>query len=324
MARTCIHLVHLLLLWNTANAFTSFSSNDTRRRTRSFFRNHALASDGKEHDMNAYNLPSLEAIAEEWTAVVKAGSSLQTAGVFMEPKNTKVNFADLITVRFPRTAGLGLELLELAGGREDGVGVTIVEAVVPGGPADGSGILPGDTLVDVAIESSSSNSDNLDSSVTIDSIQLECLGFDATVEALQSLPSPNANADETFVVSVKRLRKRPKVKVNLQYPDDEEPPQTIEIFCGENLRRALLVRGVKLNDPLAQRFDSGGSGDCGADGTCATCAVAVTKGADLLTPRTTMEEQVFKNRVTWRMSCKAKLAMKEGELNLRVNPRQWD
>lgn len=277
--------------------------------------------------MNEYNLPSLEAIADEWTAVVKAGSSLQPAGMFMEPKRTKVNFADLVTFRFPRTTGLGLELLELAGGREDGRGVTIVEAVVPGGPADGSGILPGDTLVDVSIESSSSSQrdSSLDASIAIHSVELECLGFDATVEALQSLPPRNTDAEETFVVTVKRLRKRPKVKVNLQYPEEEgQPDQTIEIFCGENLRRALLVRGVKLNDPLARRFDSGGSGDCGADGTCATCAVAVTKGADLLTPRTTMEEQVFKNRSTWRMSCKAKLAMKEGELNLRVNPRQWD
>jgi ferredoxin len=300
--------------------------------------------------MNRYNFDTLESIAAEWTAVVKAGSSLQPAGIFVEPRDTKTNFADIVTVRFPRpqTGGLGLELLELAGGREDGRGITVIETVVPGGPMDGVGLLPGDTLVDITVESTTTSTTTgtntsirqaAESAVSVDSVELECLCFDATVAAIRSLPPPRGAAtaaathQETMIVSVKRLRRRPKVKVNLQYPSDnndnntdEKKTETLELFCGENLRRALLVRGVKLNDPLARRFDSGGSGDCGADGTCATCAVAVVRGADLLTPPTTMERQLFSGRSqesTWRMSCKTKIGMTEGELTIRVNPRQW-
>jgi ferredoxin len=305
---------------------SSWSSSDAEKKKK------------KDDDlMNRYNFNSLESIAAEWTAVVKAGSSLQPAGIFMEPRDTKTNFADFVTVKFPRGAGLGLELLELAGGREDGRGITVVEAIVPGGPADGVGLLPGDTLVDITIESttakssSSSTSKAAESKVSVNAVELECLSFDATVAALRTLPPPRGGADdttsETMIVTVKRLRRRPKVTVNLQYPsddnDDTEETTTLELFCGENLRRALLVRGVKLNDPLARRFDSGGSGDCGADGTCATCAVAVVQGADLLTAPTTMERQLFRDRLNWRMSCKAKIGMREGTLTIKVNPRQW-
>jgi ferredoxin len=279
--------------------------------------------------MNRYNFNSLESIAAEWTAVVKAGSSLQPAGIFMEPRDTKTNFADFVTVKFPRGAGLGLELLELAGGREDGRGITVVEAIVPGGPADGVGLLPGDTLVDITIESTTSKA--AESIVSVNAVELECMSFDATVAALRTLPPPRDDTtSETMIVTVKRLRRRPKVTVNLQYPSDDnnddnkvEETTTLELFCGENLRRALLVRGVKLNDPLARRFDSGGSGDCGADGTCATCAVAVVQGADLLTAPTTMEKQLFRDRLNWRMSCKTKIGMREGTLTIKVNPRQW-
>lgn len=283
-------------------------------------------------DMNTYNLPTLEAIAEEWTAVASAATPLLEEGIYLQPRNKQENMVDTIKVSFPRlpNVGLGLELLELAGGREDGIGITIASGLVAGGAAESSGILPGDSVIKIELQRQTRQVDevsNVEETEEVLSVQTECLGYDKTVEAILSLPPADDLVDETFILTLKRLRRKPKVKVNLQYPPEMgEEDISIELFSGENLRRALLVRGVKLNDKLASRFDSGGTGDCGAEGTCATCAVAVVTGLDLLSPVGTQEGQIFKNRPRWRMACKAVVGhgMKEGVLTIRVSPRQWN
>jgi ferredoxin len=114
--------------------------------------------------------------------------------------------------------------------------------------------------------------------------------------------------------------------VKLQYPPAQnEPDTTIELFAGENLRRAMLTRGIKLNDKLSRRFDSGGTGDCGADGTCATCVVAIVKGEEILSPQKMQEKQILIKNPRWRLACKTTVGygFQEGELTIRVNPRQW-
>jgi ferredoxin len=296
-------------------------------------------------DMNAYNVQGVEAIAAEWGAVVRNANAMHAGGVFLEPKNTRELFADTVTASFPRSGhGLGLELLELAGGRDDGRGITIISNVVAGGAADGSGILPGDSIVEIQIQTSNINiynngpatadsdddsnqsGSNLEDRTTVTAIDTECLGYDATVDAILSLPEPSDGGGETVRLTVKRLRRKPKVQLKLQFPPDEDrEDMVLELFAGENLRRAMLVRGVKLNDPLARRFDSGGSGDCGADGTCATCAVSVLRGQELLSPPGATEAQIFKNKLRWRMACRTTVGygMQEGTISVRVNPRQW-
>lgn len=220
------------------------------------------AATSSQVDMNQYNLGSLEEISQEWTAVLRPATYLQEEGVFLEA-TSKSLMADTLTIAFPRQASLGLELLELAGGRQDGRGITIVSGIVPGGAADGSGIVPGDSLtqIDVVRRVAGFQED----SVSKTSVETECLGYDETVDAILSLPEElDDSKEETIVLTVKRLRRRPKVNLKLQYPPDmQEEDITLELFAGENLRRAMLVRGVKLNDKLAARFDSGGSGDCG-------------------------------------------------------------
>ena len=88
----------------------------------------------------------------------------------------------------------------------------------------------------------------------------------------------------------------------------------------------MLTRGVKLNDKFSKRFDSGGTGDCGAEGTCATCVVSVTDGFDLLNKAGIQEQQILVKNPRWRLACKAIVGfgMKEGSVTLRVNPRQWE
>lgn len=274
-------------------------------------------------DMDVYNLP-LETCVDEWKAVVQAESSMQSAGIFLRARS-KENFVDTFQFALRREGGLGLLLTEIAGGREDGVGITIIEEVLEGGNAHGSGIIPGDSIVALSVLRTSGDG-GAEVSVDRIGVSTECMGYDATVDAITSLPPP-ASEEEVVTVTVKRVRRQPKVNVRLQYPPYmEEPDVSIELFAGENLRRAMLTRGIKLNDKLAERFDSGGTGDCGSDGTCATCVVEVGRGMDLLSPMGTQEGQILTKKPRWRMACKAIVGhgMREGEMTLRVSPRQWE
>lgn len=279
-----------------------------------------------EVDMNKYNLPVDEAV-EQWTANVNPQSALAAAGVYLGAKAPKEVMVDTIKVVFPRKegAGLGIILEEIAGGRDDGLGITIVGGIVEGGSADGCGIVEGDSITSIAIKkrSSATGDDGLQEFDELVSASTECLGYDATVDAIIGLP-PVESDSEFFVLTLKRLRRHPRIKVTVESPS--EPETTIELFAGENLRRALLTRGVKLNDPFARRFDSGGTGNCGAEGTCATCAVSVIKGAHLLNDAGTQEEQIFRNKPRWRMGCKAIVGygFQEGDMTIRVNPKQWE
>ena len=281
-------------------------------------------------DMNVYNLP-LDQIAQEWTATLVPQSSLREEGIYLGAKSSKEIMTDTVKVNIPRRVGegMGIELLEIAGGREDGFGITVVDGLVEGGCADGSGVMVGDSIVGVSVKKirrDSGANGGLSDEEEVDSVDVECFGYDKTVEALGGLPVAESN-DEIITLTLKRLRRKPKVTVTLQYPPHEnEPDTTIELFAGENLRRAMLTRGVKLNDALSRRFDSGGTGDCGAEGTCATCVVGVVQGDELLSPKKQQEAQIFQKNPRWRMACKAVVGhgYREGEMTLRVNPRQWD
>lgn len=282
-------------------------------------------------DLDQYNLP-LDQIETEWTANFVQKATEQKEGVFLGAKDSTNNFADVVTVTFPRQAsgGLGLELAELAGGREDGLGITLITRVIPGGSADGSGILPGDSLAEVGVVrtkmAKSSDQQPLKETQQNWSVKTECFAYDKTVEAIQSLPAPVQGFEDYFTLTVKRLRRKPKVTVNLQYPPEQNEPDTqIEMYAGENLRQGMLIRGVKLNDPLAKRFDTKSGGNCGAGGLCRTCAVSIQSGEDLLNPQRVAEQQMLQDSPRWRLGCKAIVGfgMKEGEMTVRVNPRQW-
>jgi ferredoxin len=283
-------------------------------------------------DMNVYNLQDLETICGEWTALAMSASAMMPEGIYLQARSKDTIMTDTVKVAFRRkpNMGLGLELLELAGGRSDGVGITVVSGIVEGGASDGSGILPGDSIIKIELRRKSQQQSNqgVQEMEEVFAVATECYNYDKTVDAIMSLPPmAEETATDMFLITVKRLRRRPKIQLNLQYPPDmKEQNISLELFAGENLRRALLTRGVKLNDQLAQRFDSGGQGDCGAEGTCATCAVSILEGQHLLSPQGQQEQQIFVKHPRWRMACKAVVGygMKEGQISIRVNPRQWD
>jgi ferredoxin len=303
---------------HTITSTSLFSTTAQEQEQQLFY----AAAGSPSVDMNRYNLP-LTACIENWTAVLQAETSMQSAGIFLKAKDSEL-FVDTLKYTIKRSGGLGLLLLELAGGREDGIGITIIEDLVDSGNAHGSGIQPGDSIVGLTVTKNVNNGMNVEEERV--SVSTECLSYDGTIEALLSLPEVVSEEDEV-ILTVKRLRRQPKISVKLQYPPaDNVPDACIELFAGENLRRALLTRGIKLNDKLAERFDSGGRGDCGADGTCATCVVSVSKGMDLLSPMKQQEEQILKQKPRWRMACKTVVGfgMTEGDLTIQVSPRQWE
>ena len=279
-------------------------------------------------DLNRYNVP-MDVILQEWTANRVAQSQIRTEGeVYLGVNNGRLLFVDTVNVMFRRRQGEGLGInLEEVAGRDDGLGITIVTGLVDGGPATAQDILPGDCLASVGIIKKNrvgGDSGLADTEETV-SVRTECLGYDATVAAIRSLP-PAESEDEWFQLTLKRIRRIPKVKVNLQYPPSQnEPDTTIEMSAGENLRLGMLVRGIKLNDALAKRFDTKNGGNCGANGLCRTCAVSVVRGVELLSPQGTTEKQMLEDVPRWRLACKAKVGygMQEGEITIRVNPKQW-
>jgi 2Fe-2S iron-sulfur cluster binding domain len=278
--------------------------------------------------MNRYNV-LFETAVEKWTAVLRPPNDLQDAGIFLGCRTDKDYYVDTVKTSFQRNpgSGLGIVLLELQSRDADGVGIVVVEDVVEGGSAASSGLIPGDSIVQIDVSNDSNSSNNGDNKAATARVQTECLNYDRTIDAILSLPPCSDAADvQTVVVTAKRIRRRPKVRVTFQYPPSQrESDLTLELFAGENLRRSMLVRGIKLNDPLARRFDSGGTGDCGAEGTCATCSVSVTRGMELLNDMGMTESQILAKNPRWRMACRTVVGygMQEGEITIRVNPKQW-
>ena len=297
--------------------------------------------------LQSYNLSPSE-LMDGWSArfVVRTAKSLEdTTDIELTPKNKRDHYVDTITAEVPLfinegNIGLGIELLELEGGRDDGLGLVIVNGLVAGGNAEkacknstngqGETIMYGDSIAsaDLLLRRRNNEADEMD----VSSVQTECLGYDAMVNKLVGLLDPLNNREKidsaTVVLTLKRLRRRPKINIQLQYPPSQNlPPEMITLQPGDNLRMAMLQRGIKLNDPLAQRYDGKptGSGNCGSGGLCRTCAVAVLRGGELLSPAKANEKKMMEDTPRWRLACKswAGYGMKEGDVVIQVNPRQW-
>ena len=282
-------------------------------------------------DLDIYNL-SPDRIETEWKLVMAQKVNEKKTEIRLEARSDDV-YVDVVTLDFPRTdEALGLELVEIAGGRSDGLGITLIASVTDHGVVGRSEnrklIYPGDSLSEISIsrdEDIQSQQTEVNVQQRFYSVPIEGLSYDRTAKLIQALP-PRQSENERIQLKLKRLRRKPRVIVKLEYPPEQnETDITIEMFAGENLRQGMLVRGVKLNDELAKRFDTKNGGNCGAGGLCRTCAVSVTQGAILLNPQRLAEQQMLKDNPRWRLACKAIVGfgMQEGNMTIRVNPRQW-
>lgn len=288
----------------------------------------AAATDQQTVDPNTYNIP-LEEAADLWTASVQESNNAdRKAGVpYMDSKSKDYFVDDVLGLEVSRDGGLGLELLELAGGREDGIGITIVSAVVKGGNAEKAGIIPGDSISAVTVyEESTSTASTSGSGVGLGLVEetksrvrgCECKDFDNTIDALANFPGADA---ASVYLDIKRIRRWPKIKVQVSYPPSQcaegfDNVKQLEFFAGENLQRALRNRGIVLDDPGNPKCDY-----CGSN----ACYVSIDKGKALLNPMGTTEEKLMKRNPNVRLSCKTTVGhnMQEGEIKLRVNLKQW-
>mmetsp|Transcript_13700 Transcript_13700/g.20084 ORF Transcript_13700/g.20084 Transcript_13700/m.20084 type:complete len:322 (-) Transcript_13700:178-1143(-) len=264
---------------------------------------------------NAENGLTFERITDEWTAKYTPQTDFIDAGYYLAPTSEKEIVVETLRFEAPRIrdSGLGIQLEEIAAttsGSQKGLGITVVTGLVEGGCFESSDIRPGDVLSTISLERAGG-------SIALASESTECLDYEATVDRILSLPGVQSD-DETWVLTVKRLRPKAKLKVSVVYPNFKDST-SIELYAGENLREAMLRNGIKLTDPLAKEYFADlGSGTCGQEGFCCHCAVSVTQGFELLNAQGSTEEQWLAETPRWRLSCKA-IAAKEGELTVRVN-----
>jgi len=232
----------------------------------------------------------------------------QTAVVEIMPKVFGWDATQLTTVIERNGPGLGIVLEEI--GTDGEVGCVLVDSCVEGGNAAAASkpILPGDTIVAVA---------NVGGPAT----SVEAFTYDATVEVLGSL-----DPERAVKLTLRRLVRLPRCEVTLQFPSEEgRDDESLTLLPGMPLRRSMLEKGIKLNDALARRFDAGwGTGDCGGEGTCCTCALAVATGGDALNSQSTQERQMLAKHPDWRLACKASIGPieEDTQLVLRVAPRR--
>jgi len=246
--------------------------------------------------------------ADEW-----AVQRLKDGGVRIDSKRLEYRAVDEV-ISVPRSVaspgiGLGLEEMGLAGD----VGLVLVESIVEGGNAAQASapFLPGDALISVR-----------DAAGSVE-VTLEGATYDATVEALSSLDP----ALGELVFTIRRLERQPTVSVRLQFAGEDRDDELLKMLPGQPLRQTILARGIKLNDPLALRFDSGGPGDCGGEGCCCTCAVQVVSGIDLLNDQKAQERQMLRKHPDWRLGCRARISEgleEDGDLVVRASPRSWN
>jgi hypothetical protein len=167
-------------------------------------------------DLNRYNLP-LETIETEWCAGFVQKTADGEEGVYLGCNSNKENFVDTVTTTFPRKKeqGLGIELIELAGGRDDDLGITVVSGLVPGGSAEESGIFPGDSIAEVSLVRTTKSQAIPDNRPLSEqqqewSVKTECLSYDATVNAIRKLPAktPSKKAQDQGQASISAGTKR--------------------------------------------------------------------------------------------------------------------
>ena len=200
---------------------------------------------------------------------------------------------DMVVPRSPESPGIGLGLEEL--GSDGEIGLVLVDTVVEGGNAAkaSSPFLVGDALISVR-----------DAAGDLEDVRLEGATYDDTVAALGALPAALGD----LIFTVRRLERQATVNLRLQFePSEKRADEQLVLLPGQPLRQTILARGIKLNDPLALRFDSGGPGDCGGEGCCCTCAVQVVSGQELLSGAKTQEKQMLRKHPDWRLGARAHL-----------------
>lgn len=208
-------------------------------------------------------------------------------------------------------AGLGLVLTEIAS-NTDGRGLVLISEVSGNAlQADPAEIQVGDVITSIR---------TTDRSVRE---RTTGLNYDGTVEAIGTVKE--AAKDGILALELNRLVERAPIRVEIE--DEAGEIQVVEALAGENLRRLLLRKGVKLYDDRTKRFDMPfATGDCAGEGLCGTCLVDVRKGKDNLNDPNDDpgEKLVIRGRpLSWRASCRTIIGAdnKPGTVRMKLKPQ---
>lgn len=205
---------------------------------------------------------------------------------------------------------LGLILTEMAGNK-DGRGLVLVSEVTGNAAAAQPSIQVGDVLIGLR---------TTDGKVRE---RVTGLNYDLTVEGIGIVKEAAMAVDGVICIELNRLVKRSAIQVELVLPDGSVTK--VPALAGENLRRLMLRKGVRIYDSKTKRFDMPyATGDCAGEGLCGTCLVAVDKGKDLLSAKEGVEEMITRGRpLSWRASCRTVIGPNNegGVIRVRVQPQ---
>eukprot|EP00614_Pseudopedinella_elastica_P010120 CAMPEP_0172591118 /NCGR_PEP_ID=MMETSP1068-20121228/9767_1 /TAXON_ID=35684 /ORGANISM="Pseudopedinella elastica, Strain CCMP716" /LENGTH=328 /DNA_ID=CAMNT_0013387341 /DNA_START=66 /DNA_END=1052 /DNA_ORIENTATION=- len=253
----------------------------------------------------------LEVIAANWVACAKLGIPLVT-------QNNTFFKEETYQVAVQRAGGLGLVLSEVWADEDAGSdrGVVLVEEVVENSnAAKAGGIAVGDTIVGV-----------FGASGLAEGSTTEGLNWDSTVDALGAVDGPE------ITLTMKRLVKRGRINVRVTASTGENLG-TFNCPSGANLRMEFLRRQLpkdEIYDPNTMRFDAIGNygSNCGGEGSCGTCLVAITEDEKgLVAPSKGTEKKALAKQgrpVRWRWSCRTTVGdggSVDGDISIQLQPQ---
>ena len=208
---------------------------------------------------------------------------------------------------------LGIELTEVAhGGGGDHRGLVLVSAVH--GDAKLKPIHVGDTIVGVFC------GEHFKESTT-------GVDYEETIQVLeQAKQHARSLGGSTISVELNRLVLKETVKVVIEHPDGGI--SELDAKAGDNLRLFLMHHnlGKTLYAANAHRLDQPNlTGDCGGEGICGTCNVAVLQGMEHLNAIGPQESSILRDKpASWRAACKTVVGadnQKGTTLRIRLNPQ---
>lgn len=246
------------------------------------------------HFSSVSNDVSIQNIASKWK-LVQYGQGL---GSYFRLNCVDRNFIEERSkVVVSQVGGIGISLLETDRGKLNS-GLVVIDEIFSGSNAEKTGgFKVGDVLVTIS---------SLGDPATVS--KLEGLNFDATLNELRKFSEYNE-----VVLTVKRPTKRKDIIVKMVGPDGEDAGSfTVLAGYGVNMRTALQVENMRMYDEDTARFDSPyQSGNCGGEGTCGTCMIAVLEGRELLNGKERVEEKVLMKQQrpgNYRWSCRVNIA----------------
>jgi hypothetical protein len=152
--------------------------------------------------------------------------------------------------------------------------------------------------------------------------------YDDTVEVINRAKKHSLDGKGIISLELNRMVKKNKVAVVVE--DDHGKVTNLEALAGDNLRLLLMHHDTKLYAEDTPRLDQPfATGNCGGEGICGTCLVAVRQGGmEHLNKVGPQEMSILKNRpATWRAACKTVVGADNIEgttIRIRVHPQTSD